>query len=784
MKPKTVTGNLGALPGALRPLTDLRRWVLWRWVNKNNKWTKPPFQINDPKRNAANNDPATWGAHEKAVARVKEGAADGIGFNLFGGEIGAVDIDNCRDRDTGVIAEWANDLLARAPDAYAEITVSGTGLRIVGTTQHREKGFHRKFRVGDGPGSYEVYGAVARYITVSGFALDGRGDGPLPNIDALLEELIKEGDKDKNAAPPKGEEKAVSARADRKPLAKALETMLCIADRGAGTACGAYNSRSEALYAFIKLALVQGVDENDIVDAAVAPKYAGCGIYEHCAENGGEKYLRAQIQHALNDGLELKAKKDDRRIIRLKSGERHLAVKRTEDALVRMGRPIYVRGGILVEPLFRWEKSSEESRDTLVTQFLKLNKARLAYMAANWAVDYQRYNAKEKQWASIDPPNDVIETLLELGHWGFATVKGISNSPIMRRDGSLFDMPGYDDESQLWYKPGADIELPVITRRPTRQQALDALGTIRHLLSEFPFVDEGTEGSGPLSESVAIAGLMTPVLRGAFDHAPCFLFLAPESGTGKTYLVTTISTIATGRQPMAIAGCANREEMEKRLSATAFAAMPITSLNNLDFNLESALLNQMITESPVGIRLFGRNDQMIPCDCRGMTIFANGNNIAVVGDLVRRTLTAHIDSGKEDPERREFKLNPVKMVKVDRGKYLATVYTIVRAYIEAGEPDMDVKPLGGFEGWSRMVRNPLIWLGLPDPVDSMKDARANDPHRSGVRARHDALLDIWGTEQTFTAADIVGKTQEMGLGGGGMPTFRNAELRDSFAGPK
>jgi primase-polymerase (primpol)-like protein len=167
-KPQTFNADLGKLPAALRPLTKLPRWVVWRWVKKKDKWTKPPFQVRDPQRNAKNNDPTTWGSYEEAVAQVEKGLADGIGFNLLGGDIGAVDLDDCRDPETGVIVKWAQAIIDRAPaGAYVEVTVSGTGLRIIGTTNHREDNFHRKFSV-DGGGSYEVYGAVARYITISG----------------------------------------------------------------------------------------------------------------------------------------------------------------------------------------------------------------------------------------------------------------------------------------------------------------------------------------------------------------------------------------------------------------------------------------------------------------------------------------------------------------------------------------------------------------------------------------------------------------------------------------
>ena len=126
---------------------------------------------------------------------------NGIGFNLLDCELGAIDLDKCRDPETGAIAAWALKFIERAPeDAYVETTVSGTGLRIIGTTSGAS--LHRKFEAGDGKGSFELYRRpqTGRYITISGLALPGRGNAPLPNIDALLDELLAEYDSKKHKA--------------------------------------------------------------------------------------------------------------------------------------------------------------------------------------------------------------------------------------------------------------------------------------------------------------------------------------------------------------------------------------------------------------------------------------------------------------------------------------------------------------------------------------------------------------------------------------------------------
>ena len=124
------------LPPALQPLTSQRRWVCWcwKWQEKKEgkpgegKWTKPPIQAGAGyPAYARTDDPTTWSTYEAAVARVRDGEADGIGLCLLGANIGVADLDNCYVVETGAIAPWAQAIIDRAPKGtYCEISVSGT----------------------------------------------------------------------------------------------------------------------------------------------------------------------------------------------------------------------------------------------------------------------------------------------------------------------------------------------------------------------------------------------------------------------------------------------------------------------------------------------------------------------------------------------------------------------------------------------------------------------------------------------------------------------------------
>ena len=117
--------------------------------------------------------------------------------------------------------------------------------------------------------------------------------------------------------------------------------------------------------------------------------------------------------------------------------------------------------------------------------------------------------------------------------------------------------------TQLYHLPSLD--LPDLPDRPSREQALAALALLTGLLSEFSFV-------GPLDRAVALAGILTVLVRGSLQTAPMYIVRAHTPGTGKSYLVDVISAIATGRLCPVITASKSEEETEKRLGESSSAA--------------------------------------------------------------------------------------------------------------------------------------------------------------------------------------------------------------------
>jgi hypothetical protein len=179
---------------ALEPLRTQRRWVLWDWVRQpSGKWDKPPFsskdkgkaEANGKRKHAQTDQRDTWSTFE-AVNVVAE-KFSGVGFVLTDTNITAMDLDHCRNPETGHVEPWAQAVIDRA-NSYVEISPSGTGFRIIGTGNGPP--LHRKLRVPNANGmSCELYRKATRYITVTGNVYV---DKPLANIDKIIDAVLAE----------------------------------------------------------------------------------------------------------------------------------------------------------------------------------------------------------------------------------------------------------------------------------------------------------------------------------------------------------------------------------------------------------------------------------------------------------------------------------------------------------------------------------------------------------------------------------------------------------------
>jgi len=130
----------------------------------------------------------------------------------------------------------------------------------------------------------------------------------------------------------------------------------------------------------------------------------------------------------------------------------------------------------------------------------------------------------------------------------------------------------------------------------------------------------------------------------------------------------------------------------------------------------------------------------------------SGNNVTPVSELARRSLVVRLDANMENLRDRVFKIvGPEAYVMKHRGTLLVDALTIIKAYIAADSKEKMPVTLPSFERWSKLTREPLIWLGLADPV--ITQLNETDDESKNVGPVFERLWANFG-DRTFTAGDM------------------------------
>ena len=215
------------------------------------------------------------------------------------------------------------------------------------------------------------------------------------------------------------------------------------------------------------------------------------------------------------------------------------------------------------------------------------------------------------------------------------------------------------------------------------------------------------------------------------------------------------------------------------------AGQSLITIDNVTDELGGAAICQLVSEHRPAIRILGRTE-LVPVETRGMSMFANGNNITIVGDLCRRAIRVRLDARIENPETKTFSGDPVTTVLADRGAYVAACLTICRAYVAAGRPGKLTR-LASFEAWSDTVRSALVWLGKADPVELIDTSHAEDPERLSLAALHREWAAVFGTgsARAVTLKEVIEACEKRTIVRHGTPpefAFDHPDLRSAVHG--
>jgi archaellum biogenesis ATPase FlaH len=175
--PQSLAIEPGMIPVELR---NHKQWLLWAYVRRKNRWTKVPFSALDGERTSVTDMDRLvfFDVALKALATFKR-HAHGVGFVFTEDDpYCGIDLDDCRDPETGRLLDWADELV-KLFHSYTEVSPSGTGVKIIVR--------------GQVPGGGNRSGLVEMYDHARYFALTGHVviDAPrvIPDRQAQLDQL-------------------------------------------------------------------------------------------------------------------------------------------------------------------------------------------------------------------------------------------------------------------------------------------------------------------------------------------------------------------------------------------------------------------------------------------------------------------------------------------------------------------------------------------------------------------------------------------------------------------
>lgn len=397
---------------------------------------------------------------------------------------------------------------------------------------------------------------------------------------------------------------------------------------------------------------------------------------------------------------------------------------------------------------------------SVITAFDKNSLCLLTSEKAEWVKQKIKDGVIESEY-KINPSMDVISCFLAAyGQWTLPQLTGLVTCPIMRPDGSILDKPGYDEITGLYADFNPSSFYPV-EENPSKETAVKALDFLKYAISEFPFKTD-------VDRSVALAGLLTAVMRPSVAHAPLIAFSAPTPGTGKSTLADLIGIVATGKPCSAMDYNADTAEFKKAVFATLLEGPPVVLIDNCVGEVNSSLLNMVITQESIKGRILGLSQN---ANLSTISLWlATGNNLTIVGDLTRRTLFCTLDAGVESPAKRQFKRDIYQWAEIHRGELVSAALTVLRAF-HCADCQQEMEPMNGFNRWSKLIRGALLWLGEADPKDSQLEIEAHDPEREVLRTVFHAWYEHFGN-QFVTTKDLLNRN----------PPYGEIEIPDSQQG--
>lgn len=384
-------------------------------------------------------------------------------------------------------------------------------------------------------------------------------------------------------------------------------------------------------------------------------------------------------------------------------------------------------------------------------EMIPLNRDLISLYSAE-AVRTGVFNAQTGETQSRDPSSQTLGACL-VNIRPYAPLIRISRTPFVRADGTICQTSGYDAASQTFVILDESLSGIEVPEHPTRRQVDDAVAFLRHWMVDF--FDSMPERE---DQANVFALALTPLVRSLVPVVPLCVINGREMGVGKGKLVEAITLVITGRSQKA-QPYHPYDDAEMRKSITTFFKSGI-DLVFFDeaHDIRGLSLARALTAPSWNDRELGGNRQAdYPNQATWMSA---GNNVQINDDLSRRTYQIKLSPKSESPMDRGVDTFVHQYIEEwtleHRGAILQALLTLVRAWFDAGQPDIPGgRNWGSFEKFQGIVGGILAHAGIEGFVENRKERRSESDHNRVRWSLHFHWLRSRFEDNSFTAHDAV-----------------------------
>jgi hypothetical protein len=315
--------------------------------------------------------------------------------------------------------------------------------------------------------------------------------------------------------------------------------------------------------------------------------------------------------------------------------------------------------------------------------------------------------------------------------------------------------PGYDEETGIFTAPAFEY--------PTDLPPDEAWRFFLETYADFPFA-EGKPLEKNRSFAVQMAAHFTAYGRLLVNDClrPAFLFLANQSGSGKSLLAILSAAPACGTISLEEFP-RNEDELGKCLTTLVYEGRFFQGWDNVKHRLDSPALECFLTSRQRTGRILGQTATVTAPNLA--TVFLTGNQVTLSTDMKRRVLVVDLFCAN-DASDRQF-ATPISedwaREPQTRARFLAALWSLVNHWQAQGCTRLTERLIPSFETFSAIVGGLVTTANFANPIEAPETQM--DETEQGWRLLLRALADLvpTGSSHEYPVDAAMKVAEELGV---------------------